>query len=236
VFSEKTQDHLRGRERGDSTDGDAVRVRGDGRGPRVHLSLGPRLAAGLGSVSRVEHSSGLGGVEPAAGSRYRKKGGCSSKRAKKRNTFAELQIPTVSDNGATRNRMASYNRQILVHSDLQSYSLSSEKEFAAEYFCPQVGSRPTAAIRLAISRAIEGATFDHLVLKPGIETEWEISFGRSMIDRKNRKTEWNFPFGFDYSPFKLRVPCRQGQTTNGNLENQIFEDSIGRLALTSRNS
>lgn len=100
---------------------------------------------GLGSVSRVEHSSALGAAEPSSGSRYRKKSASSSsKRAKKRNTFAELQIPTVSDNGATRNRMASYNRQILVHSDLQSYSLSSEKEFAAEYFCPQgAGSQKT---------------------------------------------------------------------------------------------
>lgn len=95
---------------------------------------------GLGSVSRVE-SSALGAVESSSGSRYRKKSTSSSKRAKKRNTFAELQIPTVSDNGATRNRMASYNRQILVHSDLQSYSLSSEKEFADEYFCPQ-GAAP----------------------------------------------------------------------------------------------
>ncbi|XKL67787.1 hypothetical protein PGB90_003278 [Kerria lacca] len=72
-----------------------------------------------------------------SGSRYRKKS-LSSKRSKKqRNTYSELQIPTVSDNGATRNRMAFYNRQLIVHSDNQSYSMAGEKVKPTEYFCPQ---------------------------------------------------------------------------------------------------
>lgn len=88
------------------------------------------------SMFRVEQQSEDSSQQ--TGSRYRKKS-ASSKRAKnKRNTFSELQIPTVSDNGATRNRMASYNRQIIVHSDMQSYSMMDERDLSTEYFCPQL--------------------------------------------------------------------------------------------------
>lgn len=123
-----------------------------------HIAL-PGLQA---SVSRLDHTI-TESSNSISGSRYRKKsGGSSSKRmSKKRNTFAELQIPTVSDNGATRNRMACYNRKIIVHSDLQSYALtggsgsssqphSVKSGGGGDYFCPQ-----------AVQKSYYGGVYEH---------------------------------------------------------------------------
>lgn len=42
----------------------------------------------------------------------------------------------VSNNGSTLNRMAYYNKKLIVHNDINSYTTVNENEISTAYFCP----------------------------------------------------------------------------------------------------